>query len=114
MRRGGRVLKIVGAALIALVGLVLLSGAVVVTANWAAFGKRADGERLARMKRSPQWDEDGFENPQPLFDDFSIEGLPVRSLMGATTQRPSIQSRTSRRFAEMVRRSTRHRQLGCG
>jgi len=35
------------AALLGLVGLVLLSGAVVLTANWAAFGKRAEGERRA-------------------------------------------------------------------
>lgn len=88
MRRGGRVLKIVGAALIALVGLVLLSGAVVVTANWAAFGKRADGERLVRMKRSPQWDEDGFENPQPLFDDFSIARVASAMLDGSDHAAP--------------------------
>ncbi|MBW2375599.1 MAG: hypothetical protein JRF55_06320 [Deltaproteobacteria bacterium] len=44
-RRG--VLRKMLAALLGLVGLVLLSGAVVLTANWAAFGKRAEGERRA-------------------------------------------------------------------
>lgn len=32
----------------------------------AAFGHRASGERLAVMKRSPEWDHGHFVNPQPM------------------------------------------------
>ena len=31
-----------------------------------AFGARADGERLARMRASPRWGGDGFRNVQPI------------------------------------------------
>ena len=73
----------------ALVGLVLLSGAVVVTSNWAAFGRHADGQRLARMKRSPQWAEDKFENPQPLFDDLSLSKLTDAMLRASEHATPN-------------------------
>lgn len=76
-------LKKLGVSLAALLGLFLLSGAVLVSGNWAAFGKRADGERLARMRRSPQWDEGAFENPQPLWDDFSISKVADAVLDGS-------------------------------
>jgi L-ascorbate metabolism protein UlaG (beta-lactamase superfamily) len=36
----------------------------------AAFGKRPDGARLARLQRSPQWKDGRFENPQPLRNDL--------------------------------------------
>jgi L-ascorbate metabolism protein UlaG (beta-lactamase superfamily) len=46
---------------IALVGLVAgLADA------WSGFGKRAAGQRRARMEKSPQWQDGAFENPQPL------------------------------------------------
>lgn len=48
--------------------LVVFLGVVLVT-GWEAFGTAPEGERLARMHRSGQWDEDGFENPQPLWND---------------------------------------------
>lgn len=35
----------------------------------ATFGKRPNGERLARMERSPQWKGRRFENPQPIIND---------------------------------------------
>jgi len=37
---------------------------------WTALGKKASGERRARMERSPQWQEGHFENPQPLYNDW--------------------------------------------
>ena len=38
----------------------------VVVSGWRAFGHRAEGARLARMQRSPQWHDGSFENPQPI------------------------------------------------
>ncbi|MHB8879385.1 MAG: MBL fold metallo-hydrolase [Myxococcaceae bacterium] len=38
--------------------------------GWKAFGKRASGERRARMERSAQWKDGHFENPQPLSNDM--------------------------------------------
>lgn len=51
------------AALVVFVLVALVQG-------WQAFGKAAEGERLARMKASPQWKGDVFENPQPLWNDL--------------------------------------------
>lgn len=61
-----RVAKRIAAAL----GISLLAFATVaIISGWEAFGRAADGDRLARMQASPQWDGDGFENPQPLWND---------------------------------------------
>ena len=49
-------------------GLLAL-GAVVSLANCAALGGRATGERLRRMKKSPEWRGSHFENPEPLVND---------------------------------------------
>jgi len=56
----------------------LLGGAAAVAAGVAltfagcpSFGERASGERLARMQKSPQWRDDRFENPQPMWNDMS-------------------------------------------
>jgi L-ascorbate metabolism protein UlaG (beta-lactamase superfamily) len=48
-----------GTALVAAVAVALIAGC-------AAFGGRAQGDRRARMERSPQWSDGAFENPQPL------------------------------------------------
>ncbi len=58
------------------IALVLLAFAVVVAcaiacSGWTAFGARADGERLARMKASRQYGSGRFENPDPMFNDFT-------------------------------------------
>ena len=51
--------------------------------GWKAFGKRASGERRARMERSPQWKDGRFVNPQPLSNDM------VGALIGgASTGQP--------------------------
>ncbi|HZF50609.1 MAG TPA: MBL fold metallo-hydrolase [Polyangiaceae bacterium] len=62
LRWAGRVLRL---ALIAL----LLTAAVALVQAWVPMGKAASGARLSRMQASPQWDGDGFENPQPLWND---------------------------------------------
>ncbi len=50
-------------------GLLLLMTTIVVVDGWSAFGAAPEGERLARMERSPQWTDGVFENPQPLWND---------------------------------------------
>jgi L-ascorbate metabolism protein UlaG (beta-lactamase superfamily) len=56
-----------GAALLG--ALVLLFLAAVVIDGWQAFGHRAEGARLERMQRSPQWKGGRFVNPEPIVDD---------------------------------------------
>jgi len=38
---------------------------------WPAFGRSADGERLARMQRSPQWKNGQFHNREPIINDIA-------------------------------------------
>ena len=83
-----RVLKNSLAILAGLLGFMVLSGAVVVSFNWAAFGKRAQGDRLARMERSPQWDDGGFENPQPLSGEIAIAKIADALLNGSDYASP--------------------------
>jgi L-ascorbate metabolism protein UlaG (beta-lactamase superfamily) len=45
--------------------------AVLLAIAWRPMGKAADGERLARMQRSPQWLDGKFENPEPLVSDYA-------------------------------------------
>lgn len=45
------------------------AGAVVLAQAWVPIGHGASGDRLERMQASAQWDGDGFENPQPLWND---------------------------------------------
>jgi len=51
--------------------ILLVLGLEIVVEGWDAFGAAPEGERLARMQRSPQWvpDDEVFENPQPLWND---------------------------------------------
>lgn len=61
--------------------LLILSAAVILTIlainGWEAMGKLPSGERLARIKRSPQFQDGRFKNPQPLKNDYwgMITGL---------------------------------------
>lgn len=51
---------------------VLLAITVLVVAGWSAWpgvGAKPDGARLARMMRSPEWREDRFVNPGPMWND---------------------------------------------
>ncbi len=49
--------------------------------SWFEIGKRASGERLERMKQSPQWGERTFVNPEPMWND--VWGS-VMSMFGAS------------------------------
>ena len=60
--RLARVLRWVGVCVvIALVGIAADA--------WKALGRRARGERRARMEHSPEWKDGHFNNPQPLIND---------------------------------------------
>ncbi len=50
--------------------LVLAVSAFAVADGWQAFGHRAEGDRLARMQRSPNWKGGQFVNPEPLANDL--------------------------------------------
>lgn len=50
-------------------GAVLLAGAVLIS-GCAAFGGAPEGERLARVQKSPQWHDGEFHNPQPMWVDL--------------------------------------------
>jgi L-ascorbate metabolism protein UlaG (beta-lactamase superfamily) len=60
-----------------LLGALALTAVFLLSAGWTAFGHAASGVRLERMKRSKQWAGSGFENPQPLWNDFfgSLRGF---------------------------------------
>ncbi|WP_301340360.1 MBL fold metallo-hydrolase [Corallococcus exercitus] len=63
---GGRLLRLLGWALLLLavfLGIVVIDG-------WRAFGKAPEGARLERMERSPQWQDGGFVNPQPILNNW--------------------------------------------
>ena len=48
----------------------IAAGITVTLAGCQSFGEHASGERLVRMERSPQWHDDRFENPQPMWNDL--------------------------------------------
>ncbi|MEM7154430.1 MAG: MBL fold metallo-hydrolase [Myxococcota bacterium] len=49
--------------------VLMVAGAVIID-GWTAFGEAPADTRLDRMQASSQWDGDGFENPQPLWNDI--------------------------------------------
>jgi L-ascorbate metabolism protein UlaG (beta-lactamase superfamily) len=58
-------------AAIALGGVAALAAVVTATlAGCQSFGEHADGERLARMERSPEWHDGEFRNPQAMWNDM--------------------------------------------
>jgi len=65
-RRWRRIIGRAALVALSLLGLVVLFA---IIDGWSAFGTSAEGARLERMKRSPQWDDEAFENPQPLWND---------------------------------------------
>ncbi len=69
-----RMLQAVGVALVLATIYAVIDG-------WRAFGHGADGERLARMQRSPQYGDGVFENPQSLVNHF---GLMVSGMFSAS------------------------------
>lgn len=65
-----RVLKVFAA-------LLLLSLLVVLAQAWQGLGRRATGERRARMEKSPQWKDGSFANPEEIVNDWRamVDGL---------------------------------------
>src|SRR5688572_8452661 len=61
--------KRLGRVALALAGLLAFVVVANVIASWRAFGHGAEGARRERIERSPQWQGDHFENPQPLVND---------------------------------------------
>jgi L-ascorbate metabolism protein UlaG (beta-lactamase superfamily) len=53
----------------AIAATVVAIGAAIGVMACAPLGARATGERLARMKQSPEWQGGRFENPQPIVND---------------------------------------------
>ncbi|MFL6628702.1 MAG: hypothetical protein ACJ8G1_19830, partial [Vitreoscilla sp.] len=55
-----------------LLGIVAVAASAVTLtlAGCQSFGEHASGERLARMRRSPEWHGDQFHNPQPMWNDL--------------------------------------------
>src|SRR5688572_7280012 len=72
MRRD-KVRKLLGVALsllAAIVGVMALGAAFLIIDGYQAFGRMARGDRLVRMKASPEWQGDVFRNPQSLYNDY--------------------------------------------
>jgi L-ascorbate metabolism protein UlaG (beta-lactamase superfamily) len=67
-------------------GLLML-GAAVLVSGCGAFGQHAEGERLARMRQSPEWRDDHFNNTQTVLKDFS--GAMLRALASVPDTEPS-------------------------
>ena len=61
--------KRLGRVALAFAGLLVFVVIANVIAGWRAFGHGAEGARRERIERSPQWQGDHFENPQPLVND---------------------------------------------
>lgn len=64
-----RLLRWAGMAAAGVFALVALFATVVLVQGWEAIGYAPQGERLEKMKASPQWADGVFENPQPLWND---------------------------------------------
>jgi L-ascorbate metabolism protein UlaG (beta-lactamase superfamily) len=57
--------------------------------GYTSFGKVPSGERLNRMKQSPQWHGDKFENPQPIWSDMKSAVMQsFRASPDATPKQP--------------------------
>jgi len=69
-----RIVRRSGRWVLAIIASVALSA---IISGWRAFGHRADGERRARMERSPAFHDGSFVNPEPLHNDawLTIKGM---------------------------------------
>src|SRR5688500_4322941 len=69
-----------------LLALALAFAIVIAVDGWEAFGRRAEGARLARMERSSQWTGESFDNPEPLWND--AWGMVTGVLSGSSHRTP--------------------------
>ena len=76
--------------LLGLVALVVTGALVFLVSSWTATGKGADGERLARMKQSPQWKNEAFTNALLRVDGEAGEMLSayVKDVRGKSPEKP--------------------------
>ena len=65
MRRGRKAVAIALGVLAALAATITLT-----LAGCQSFGENASGDRLARMRQSPEWHDDRFANPQAMWSDM--------------------------------------------
>jgi L-ascorbate metabolism protein UlaG (beta-lactamase superfamily) len=93
--------------LLGALGLVLAGAAL--SSGWHAFGKRAEGERRARMERSPEWHDGHFENPEPLWNDWwgALAGAFHASAYGSPAQPLRVEPIDARRFDRAPRSGLR-------
>ena len=84
MRRGRRAVAI---ALGVLAALAL--GITLTLAGCQSFGEHASGDRLARMRQSPEWHDGRFENPQAMWSD--LRDALLHALAGGPDVEPSGQ-----------------------
>jgi len=102
-----RILLALAASLVVVTGLALVLA-------WESFGGTADGGRLARMQRSPQWHDGGFENPEPLQNDTfgMFEGMLHASDHASPRRRLRIPHIAPTRFASPPSTGVRVTWLG--
>jgi len=81
-------------------GLITLLSLGVLIDAWDAMGYAPSGARLARMEASPQWDDGGFENPEPLWNDTwgMLTGALDRSDYTAPERTPPFERVAASRF----------------
>lgn len=87
-----------------LLAAVLAFAAFAIASGWSAFGKRASGDRLSRMEKSPQWKDGHFENPQPIINDNwrSIKGMFEATEDVAPRSPMPVEKRTAKSFETPV------------
>jgi L-ascorbate metabolism protein UlaG (beta-lactamase superfamily) len=83
------VLRIVLAALGAIVALVLLAALVLWLMARPAMGGRVKGARLAQAERSPQWRDGAFRNRRPRVDGPFLEALTEFAFGGSEYRSPT-------------------------
>ncbi|HTV19328.1 MAG TPA: MBL fold metallo-hydrolase [Polyangiaceae bacterium] len=97
------------------VGLALVLFALgLLISGWRAFGKRAAGERLARIERSPEWHDGHFVNPEPLQNDWwgALAGAFHASDYGSPTPPLVVEPIDPQRFDKPPRSGLRATWLG--
>ena len=97
-----------GRRIAAVLAGIVAGGAAVVAlmlAGCESLGEHASGERLARMQRSPEWRQDQFRNPQPMWSD--MRDALMRALSGGPDVEPSAPVPVARTAG--IRRRSRSR-----